>query len=144
MIVGMHRRVASERSTRQLATAVGDYFIDVHVELGAAPGHPDMQGEHVVMLACEDFVTGLNDQFVALIVKSLAVAVCDGGCFLQGSVGRDHLAWNQVLPDAEMFERTLGLSAPELVGGHFDDAETVGFFSHGGHGSLLCAANGCR
>jgi hypothetical protein len=28
------------------------------------------------------------------------------------------------------------LSAPELVGGHFDDAEAVGLFSRTGHRSL--------
>jgi hypothetical protein len=33
-----------------------------------------------------------------------------------------------------MFKRTLGLSAPELVGGHFDDAKAVGLFPHLRHG----------
>jgi len=46
---------------------------------------------------------------------------------------------NQVLADAEMFEGTLGLSAPELVGGYFNDAEAVRFFPHAGHGSLSFA-----
>ena len=44
--------------------------------------------------------------------KAVAVAVCNGGGFLQGGVCGDHFSGNQVLPDAEMFKRTLGLSAP--------------------------------
>src|SRR5215469_793978 len=114
----MHGGVTSKWSARELTTPIGDYFVDVHVELSAASGHPDMKGKHVVMLAGKDLVAGLNDQLVALIVKPLAVVVRNGSCFLQGGVGRDHLARNQVLANAEMFKRTLGLSAPELVGGH--------------------------
>ena len=90
----MNRRVAAERSASELAAPVGDHFVDVHVELGAAARHPDMQGKHVVMLAGEDFVAGLNDQLVALIVEPLAVVVRDGGGFLQDRVGRDHFAGN--------------------------------------------------
>src|SRR6516164_9074175 len=82
------------------------------------------------MLAGQDFVAGLCDQPAALIVKPLAVVVCDGGGFLQDSVGRNHFTGNQVLPDAEMLERTLGLSTPEFIGRHFDDAEAVGLLSH--------------
>jgi len=33
-----------------------------------------------------------------------------------------------------MLERTLGLSAPELIGGYFDDAEAVSVISRAGHG----------
>ena len=134
VIVGMNRRVAAERRAGELAAAVGDHFVDVHVELRAAARHPDVQRKHVVMLAGEDFVAGLDDQLVALIVEPLAVVVGDGGGFLQGGVGRDHFAGNQILADAEMLERTLGLSAPELVRRHFNDAEAVRLFSHLRHG----------
>src|SRR5882762_7808355 len=138
----MHRRVASKGRASELATPVGDHFVDVHVELGAAAGHPDMQGKHVVMLAGQDLVTGLSNQVRALIVKPLAVAVRDGGGFLQGGVSSDHLARNQVLADAEMFKGTLGLSAPEPVGGYFNDAKAVSLFSHAGHRSLSFALEG--
>ena len=85
------------------------------------------------MLAGEDFVAGLNDQLVTLIVEPLAGMVRDGGGFLQDGVGGDHLARNQILADAEMLERALGLSAPQLVRRHFNHTEAVGFFSHVGH-----------
>src|SRR5271166_137140 len=108
----MDRRVASKGSASELAAPIGDHFVDVHVELGAAASHPYMQRKHVVMLTRQDLVTGLNDQLVALIVQPLAIMVRDGGGLLQGGVGRDHLARNQVLADAKMLKRALGLSAP--------------------------------
>jgi len=63
--------------------AVGDHFIDVHVELDAAASHPDVQREHVMVPAFQDFIASLHDQFVALIVQPLACMVGDGGSFLQ-------------------------------------------------------------
>ena len=75
MIVGMNRRLASQRRTCALAAAVGDHFVHVHVELGATAGHPDVQRKHVVMLAGEDLVTGLSDKFVLRIAQPLAIMI---------------------------------------------------------------------
>jgi hypothetical protein len=47
-----------------------------------------MQGKHVLMLTCQNLVTDLNDQPVALIVEPLAIMVRDGGRLLQNRVGR--------------------------------------------------------
>src|SRR5216684_824958 len=133
VIVGVHRRLASQRRARELAAPVGDHLVHVHVELGATARHPHMQGEHVVVLAGEDFVAGLDDQLVLLIAEPLAGMVCRGSGLLQDGIGGDHLARNQVLADAEMLERPLGLSAPQLVRRHFDYTEAIRFFSHVGH-----------
>src|SRR5262245_39767539 len=103
-----------------------------------------MQRKHVVVLASEDLVTGLDDELAALIVEPVAVVVRDGRGFLQDSVRGDHFARHQVLPDAEMLKRTLGLSAPELVGGYFDNAEAVSLSSHLGHGCLLSSERVAR
>ena len=92
MIIWVHRRFAPEWCSGKLATAVGDDLIDVHVELGPAAGHPDVQGKHVLMLAREDFVASANDQVVALVVEPFAGVVRSGRCFLQDGVGGDHLA----------------------------------------------------
>src|SRR5262249_5413694 len=96
----------------------------------ATASHPDVQRKHIVMFAGEDFVASLNDQFVALIIQPLAIVIGDSGGFLQCRIGRDHLTRNQIFPDTKMFERTLGLSAPEFVGGKFNDAEAVRLFPH--------------
>src|SRR5262245_42484875 len=89
------------------------------------------------MLSGEDFVAGSNDQLVLMLLEPLAGMVCLGSGFLQDGIGGDHLARNQIFADAEMLQRALGLSTPELVLRHFNHTETVCFFSHVGHGILL-------
>src|SRR5262249_42535862 len=70
---------------------------------------------------------------VTLIVEPLAFVVRGGRRLLQGGIRRDHFTGNQVGTDAEMLERSLGLSSPELVGRHLDHTQTVCLFSHLGH-----------
>src|SRR4029077_18377045 len=64
------------------------------------------------------------------LVEAFARKVGVSGRFLQNCVGRDHFAGNEVLPDAEVFERTLGLRAPELVGRDVYLAEAVRFLAN--------------
>src|SRR6516164_7839418 len=128
----MDRRLASQRCARELAAAVGYDFVHVHVELSTASRHPDMQREHIVMLACKDFVTSLSDEFELLIAVPLAGVIGGRSGFLQNGVGGDHLTWDQVVANTEMLERTLSLSAPELVGGHLNHAEAICFLPHVG------------
>src|SRR5258707_10192517 len=108
----MNRRFARERRAGQLAAAVRDHLVHVHVELSAAPGHPHMQWKHVVMLAGEYLVTGINDQLMGLVLEPLADMVRVGCGFLQNGVRSNHLARNEVLADAEVLKGALGLSAP--------------------------------
>ena len=129
MIVGVHRRLAPEWRARELAAAVGDHLVHVHIELGAAARHPHMEREHVVVLAGEDLVARLHDQRVPLIVEPLAGMVGCGSGFLQDRIRGDHLPRNQVLADAEMLEGALRLSTPELVRRHFHHAEAICFLS---------------
>src|SRR5437879_8298256 len=105
----MNRRLAAERSAGKLTAAVGNHFVDIHVELGAAARHPNVQGKHVVMLAGEELVASLNNQLVTLIVEPFAGMVGGGSRFLQGGVGGDHFAGNQIAANAEMLERAPGL-----------------------------------
>jgi hypothetical protein len=57
---------------------------------------------------------------------------------LQDRIGVDHLARDQVVADAEMFQRALGLRAPELVRRDLDFAQAVGFDPHVRHADLSC------
>jgi hypothetical protein len=138
VVVGVNRRLASERRSGQLTAAVGDDFVDVHVELGAAARHPHMQRKHVSVLTREDLVASLDNQFVTLFSQPLAGMVCYGGSLLQSGVSRDHFAGNQVGADAEMLQRSLCLGAPQLVRRHLDHAEAVAFRSHVVHAGLSC------
>src|SRR5262245_55698062 len=129
----MDRRLAAEGCPRELAAAVGDDLVHVHVELRAAAGHPHVQRKHVVMLAREDLVARLNDEFVSLVVETLAGVVGCGRGLFQDRVGGDHLTPDQILPDPAMFERTMSLGAPELIGRDFDHAQAICFFPCDGH-----------
>jgi hypothetical protein len=92
-----------------------------------------VQWKHVVVLAGEDLVAGLNDQFELLIAEALAGMVCSGSGLLQDGIGGDHLTRDQVLADAEMLERALGLGTPQLVRRHFNHTEAICFSSHVRH-----------
>ena len=133
MVVGVHRRLAAQRGAGELAAAVGDHLVDVHVELRAAAGHPHMQRKHVVVLPGQDLVAGLHDQPVHQVVEPPACVVGVGGGLLQRGVGGDHLPRDQVLADAEMLQRALRLRPPQLVGGHLHHAQAVGFSTNFGH-----------
>src|ERR1700682_682537 len=69
--------------------------------------------------------------------------ICRSRGLLQDGIGGDHLARNQVLADAEVLERPLGLSAPQLVRRHLDYTEAIGFLSHGGHVAILPSIPTC-
>jgi hypothetical protein len=68
VVVGMNWRLTPKLRARGLAAPVGDHFIHVHVELGAASRHSDMQRKHVLMATSEDFITGLNNWSVPIVV----------------------------------------------------------------------------
>src|SRR5258708_23912799 len=122
----MNRGLAAKWCASELAAAVGNDLVHVHVELRAASRHPNMERKHVLMASCEDLIAGLNDQFVLLVVEPPAGMIGISGGFLQGGVCRYHLARDQILPDAEMFKRPLCLSSPQLVVWHTDFTEAVG------------------
>jgi pimeloyl-ACP methyl ester carboxylesterase len=92
-----------------------------------------------VVLAGEDFVTHLNDQFVFRIIESLAGVVRDGSGFLQDGVAGNHFAGDQITPDAEMlkrmlafvdsFIRCLGLDSPFVLAGHSNGGEIAWRFA---------------
>jgi hypothetical protein len=116
VIVRVNRRLAPQWSARELAAAVRDDLVYVHVELRPASRHPRMQKKHVVMLSGKNLVADLDDQLMALVVKSLAPMVGIGGGLLHDGVCGNHLPRNQVFADAEVLERPLRPGAPEFVG----------------------------
>src|SRR6266404_4632259 len=123
----MDRRLASKGCACELATAVGDDFVHVHIELRPASRHPDMQWEHVLVLARENLIASLHNESVTLVIEALPGMVGIGRAFLQRGVRRDHLPWDQVLSDAKVLQRTLRLGAPKTIRRDFDFAERVCF-----------------
>src|SRR5271165_809430 len=108
----MNRPLASEWRARKLAAAIGNHFVPVHVELRSAACHPHMQGKHFLVLAGKNFVADLNDEPMGCFFKSPASEVGVGSGFFQDSVCADHLSWDKVFADTEMFKRALRLGAP--------------------------------
>jgi hypothetical protein len=78
--------------------------VGAHGKAEPPAGHPDVQGEHVMVLAGEDLVAHLNDQLIARLVEPAAGMVRGRRRFLQDRVGSDHFAWHQVFADAEVLE----------------------------------------
>src|SRR6516165_5734987 len=83
------------------------------------------------------------------IVQPPARVVGVGRRFLQRCVSGDHLPWNQILADAEMFERALRLRPPKLVTRNPDCTQAVTFCSKVDHRSsppdaLLCKCRNFR
>ena len=89
------------------------------------------------VLSAKDLVAGPNDQLVALAVEPLAGMVGDGRRLFERRIGNDHLARDQIVADAEMLERALGLRAPELVGSNLDFAKAVSFSAEVSHVTLF-------
>ena len=65
--------------------------------------------------------------------KTLSHLTVRRGCDLkarQDGVGGDYFA---IIANAEMLKRSLDLSAPQLVRGHFNDAQAIAFRSRLGY-----------
>ena len=58
-----------------------------------------------------------------------------GRPLLQDGVGGNHLPRDQVLADAEMFQRSLGLGTPELIGWNINRSQAIRFLPKFIHGS---------
>ena len=69
VVVGMDRLLAAQRLAGDLGAAVGDHLVDVHVELRAAAGHPDVQRKLVVVLAFENLVADRDDQVLLRVAE---------------------------------------------------------------------------
>src|SRR5258708_26689001 len=109
MVVRMNRPLAAERCASELAASVCDDLVDVHVELRSAAGHPDVERKHLMVRAGKKLVANARDQFVGLVAEPTSGVVFGCRRPLQDGIAADHLARNQIMPDAEVLERPLGL-----------------------------------
>ena len=133
MVVRVDGHLAAQGRSGELTAAIGNHLVDVHVELRPAAGHPDVERKHFVMLPGENLVAHFDDQPVGRLIHPLAGVIRVGRPLFQGGVGGDHLPGDQIFADAEMFERALRLSAPQLVGGNIDLTHAVRFFANFTH-----------
>src|SRR5208337_3835003 len=100
----MHRGLTPKRFSSQLTASVRDNFVHVHVELSAAPSHPHVQGKLVLILPIQNLLTNLDYEVTLFPFEVSHREIDVSRCFLQYSIGLNHLAWNQILTDAEVLE----------------------------------------
>ena len=132
MNLPLHPPLAAE----DLARAVGEDLVDVHVRLRPAAGLPDDERELGVVRALEDFIGRLDDRLADLrVLELLQVEVdpCRGPLDLRQRMDERQGHPVGVGGDLEVLERALGLGPPEAVGGDLHLAHGVGFDAEGGH-----------
>src|SRR5258708_2005481 len=120
---------------RQLAASehmspVSDYFIYIHITLGAAACLPDDEGEPGVQFAIQYFVTDLADEVRFFFGENAGFQVGEGRCFLQVGKGADDLFRHpvDVLCDLEVLYAALGLCSVIGVDRYFDFAHRIFFY----------------
>ena len=115
VIVGVNGVFTPQNPARQLDGPVGDHFIDVHVALGAAPGHPDMDREIALQLALDDFLGSPQNEPGFIMRQFAQFMISQGRSLLDHGQGPDHLLRHQVIADGKVGDRPLGFRAPIAV-----------------------------
>src|SRR5580698_2502134 len=128
----MNGLLAAKRCSRYVAATVRNHLIHVHIELGAASGHPHMKRERVLMLSGKDLVTGLNNQLVLQVSQPFPVMIGYGSGLFERGIRADHLARHQVFADTEMLEGALGLWTPQFIRRDLHLAEAIGLHAKKG------------
>ena len=134
----MHQAALAARTAEDLAGAVGEHLVHVHVGLRPAAGLPDGQRELGVVLARDHLVRGLDDGLGLLRVEALEVQVDLRRGALHLRQRLDQLRRHLLAADLEVRQRALRLRAPEPIGGDLDRAERV-LLDASGHARLRAA-----
>ena len=81
------------------------------------------------MLAIEDFVADADDEILLFFIKPACSVIDQRSGLFNDGVGRNHLAWDKVVADAEIFQRPLCFCSPQPVGLNLDLTEGIGLDS---------------
>src|SRR5208283_1176735 len=125
---------AAQWRTGNLTASIGDHFIYIHIELGAAACHPDVKRKLIPMHSREDFVANPDNQIPLLLCKPAAALVSQCRRFLKDGISVYQFARHQVVTDAEVLERTLCLRTPQLVGRHLHLSQAIPLGTELAHG----------
>ncbi|MNQ75696.1 hypothetical protein D3C85_905000 [compost metagenome] len=112
LVVGVHQPRLPARAAEQLAGAVRQHLVEVHVGLGAGAGLPDHQRKLGVVLATQHLVGGGHDG-LGLACGEQPLGVVDPGAGgLDAGEGVDELKRLALTRDVEVVQGALGLGAP--------------------------------
>ena len=125
LVVGMDESLLSALAAEDLAGAVRQHLVHVHVGLRAAAGLPDGERELPLMLPGDHLVGRLDDGLGLLGVEHLQVEVHLRSRPLHPRERLDQLRRHLLGADLEVEQRALRLGAPQPVGRDLDGAEGV-------------------
>ncbi len=143
LVVGMHAALLAALPAEELACAVGEHLVHVHVGLRAGARLPDHERKLPVVLAGEHLVRRGGDGVRLVRGERLQLGVHQRAGALDPRERADQLDRHALAGDAEVLERALRLRAPELVGGNADVSEGIVLDAVVGHGQLP-GISGCR
>ncbi len=135
VVVRMDLAALAAHAAEELAGAVRQHLVHVHVRLGAAAGLPDGQRELTRMQAIDDLVGGLGDGLGLVLGENPKGQIHRGAGALDLRQGAQQLGRHLLARDLEEVQRALGLRSPEVLVGNLDRSEGVFFdagFAHGG------------
>ena len=96
MVIWMNRGFASQLSTKDLNSSVGDDLIGVHVGLGAGASLPDHQGEVVIIeSARDDLISSLTDSLSHHRIKTIFLIDLSSS-LLEHSKSLDDWKWHSL------------------------------------------------
>ena len=125
VVVRVQQAAFAARAAQQLGAAVGQHLVHVHVALGARAGLPHGQRKLVRMAAGQHFVGGAQDGVGLVGLEQAERAVHRGGGALHLGQRGDQFGRHALGRNMEVFQRALGLRAPQMGRGHLDRPETV-------------------
>ena len=132
VVIGVHQAPFPALAAQQLAGAVGQHLVDVHVGLRARAGLPHHQRKFARVVARNHLVGSDGDGLGNGRVLQAQRLVDHGRSPLHQRQRADDFTRLLFARDVEVLQRALRLRAPQLIGGDLDGAKGVAFGT-GGH-----------
>ena len=123
----MHALVLAPRRAQQLAGAIGEHLVGVHVVRGAGAGLIHVDHELIAQLAVEHLGGGALDRLGDIRRQTVQRAIGGGRGFLDEDGRRDELGWRGESGNGEVLDRARRLDAVVGRGRHAHLAERIAF-----------------
>ncbi|EQD36486.1 ribosomal protein S5 [mine drainage metagenome] len=135
MIVRVHGLTQPQRRE------VCNHFIHIHVGAGSRAGLENIDGKLLVVPAGQNLVNRRDDGIGAGSIEMTQFTVGNRGSSFDPCQGMDEPLRQRLPAHGEVFDRTLGLSAPECIRRNPELTQAVAFhavrFHVRGHGSSI-------
>ena len=134
----MNQPAFAALAAQQLAGAVGQHLVHIHIALCARAGLPDHQGEFFRVLVLQHLIGSGQDGFGFFLVQQPQLVIDGGaGAFDQGQRVQQ-FARLLFAADGKVDQRALRLRSPQALRRDGDGAKAVGFHAGVGHRATPC------